>query len=212
MFNRFLAALSAAWSSVAAFFGSRKPNPPVVELTDWDRRLMAYHEAGHAVCSRFFPEQEPLLLITIDPSSEAFGMIRTSPRPHHNGTRTSLSGTIAVLLAGRLAEEMFLNVATTSCIHDLASAQRLASDMVQKFGMGETLGLSAPGGEQPDPLEIADIRKLLLNAEREARGLLAAHAAAVKFLAEELLREKTIRGDRIAEVFAVAEEQGEKSR
>lgn len=211
MIQRLIAAISAAWSSAAAFFGIRKPKPPAIELTDWDRRFMAYHEAGHAVCSRFLPEQEPLLLITIDPSSEAFGMIRTSPRPHHNETRTSLSGTISVLLAGRLAEEMFLNVVTTSCIHDLTSAQRLASDMVRKFGMGETLGLSAFDGECPDERELADIRKILQNAERDARELLAAHAAAVKFLAEELLREKTIRGDRIGEVFAAAEEHGEKT-
>ena len=53
-------------------------------LTDWDRKFMAYHEAGHAVCSYYLPEREPLVCVTIDPSNEAFGMIRTAPRPHHN--------------------------------------------------------------------------------------------------------------------------------
>ena len=185
--------------------GSRAATSPSGELTGWDLRSMAFHEAGHAVCSFFLPEREKLLVVTISPSSEAFGMIRTSPRPHHNETRTSLSGTIAVLLAGRIAEEMFLNVVTTSCVHDLAAARQLAFDMVRKFGMGESLGLSAPGGEIPSEQEVADIRRILLDSERQARKLLTEHAAATKLLAETLLRERTIRDDRLEAFFAAAE-------
>ena len=80
--------------------------PPV--LTDWDRKFMAYHEAGHAVCSYYLPERGPLICITIDPSSEAFGMIRTESRPHHNETEISFRSMISTFLAGQISEEMFL--------------------------------------------------------------------------------------------------------
>ncbi len=107
-------------------------------LTDWDRMFMAYHEAGHAVCSYYLPEREPLICVTIDPSSESFGMIRTESRPHHNETEISFYSMISTFLAGQISEEMFLNTKTTSCIYDLSSARQIATDMVMKFGMGET--------------------------------------------------------------------------
>ena len=197
------AALTAA---VYQFLWKRRmrrlaPPPPEyqapTDLTEWDRLNMAYHEAGHAVCSHHLPEREPLLRITISPTDEAFGMIRTAPRPHHNETRVSFASTLAVMLAGRLSEELFLNETTTSCVHDLAAARQLAADMVLTFGMGSRIGLAMPPpemncGEILRGQYDADIRELLEEAERSARETLTANAEEVKALAELLLEKETL--------------------
>ena len=158
--------------------------PPLTALTEWDRRTMAYHEAGHAVCSYFLPEREALLKITISPSDEAFGMIRTAERPHHNETRVSFGSTLAVLLAGRIAENLFLHEVTTSCVHDLASARQLAADMVMNWGMGSRTGLTLPPpelnyGENLRRRCDADIQELLADAERSAQDILEKQAKTV---------------------------------
>jgi len=181
---------------------------PPTELTEWDRRNMAYHEAGHAVCSYYLPEREPLVKITISPSDEAFGMIRTAPRPHHNETRVSLASTLAVMLAGRLSEELLLNEITTSCVHDLAAARSIAEDMVFRFGMGTRVGVAIPArpegaasGIGGDPLVEADIRQLIRDAEGTARRILNEHRSAVERLAEKLLVCKTMERQEIQEFF-----------
>lgn len=198
-------------------FRKRKTAPPrmLPVLTEWDRQHMAFHEAGHAVCSRYLPEREKLLLITIDPTSEAFGMIHTEQRPHHNETRTSFSSTISTFLAGRLSEEMFLNSMTSSCIHDLAAAQQIAEDMVMNFGMGQTLGLSAPGkidaaylGNAHKEMICSDIQQIIKDAEKDARLILTAHGSEVRSLAEMLLERKTLHSDEIEAFFDSAAGSG----
>ena len=118
-------------------------NDSKILLTEWDKQLMAYHEVGHAVCSYNLPEREELLCITIDPSNQAFGMIKTAERKHHNETEISSTSLIITLLAGRISEEMFLKSKSTSCIYDLEAAQKIATDMVLKFGMGKKTRLFA---------------------------------------------------------------------
>lgn len=182
---------------------------PPDELTEWDRRFMAYHEAGHAVCSRFLPERPPMLRITISPSDEAFGMVRSAQSKNHNETRRSLCSTLAVLLAGHLAEELFLNETTTSGIHDFAAAGQLAADMVCKFGMGKTAGVALPPPDFPVSdwqlrMINADIRQLMLDAEAEAREMLSRHRETVEKLAALLLRENTLDADRIDRFFSDA--------
>ena len=179
---------------------------PQTELTGWDMLTMAYHEAGHAVCSRHLPERKPLVRITISPADEAFGMIRTAPRPHHNETRVSFASTLAVLLAGRLSEELFLHETTTSCVHDLAAARQLAADMVFSFGMGSRVGLTVPPpemncGEALRSQCDADIRELLAEAERSARETLTEHSGEVEALAELLLKKSTLEQPEIDEFF-----------
>ena len=179
-----------------------------IQLTEWDIRCMAYHEAGHAVCSYFLPEREKLIKITIDPSDEAFGMIRTLQRAHHNETEISLMSAISTFLAGRLAEEKFLGIRSTSCIHDLAAAQAIAIDMVVKFGMGRKLGFGALKetdllsiGEHHKEQIIADIQQIIAEGTKNANHVLGEHEAVVTSLAIELLKEKTLDADEIALFF-----------
>ena len=180
--------------------------PPLTDLTEWDLISMAYHEAGHAVCSYYLPEREPLVKITISPDDEAFGMVRTAVSPHHNETRVSFTSTLAVLLAGRIAEELFLHEVTTSCVHDLAAARQLAADMVLGWGMGSRIGLTLPPpelnyGENLRNQCDADIQELLADAARSARMILAEHAEEVEELVDILLANETVEQPEIDEFF-----------
>ena len=202
------AAVSAAVIWLGKNFFHRQPpqEPPFGNPTEWDRRFMAYHEAGHAVASQYLPERPPLLRITISPSDEAFGMIRTAPRPDHNETRTSLASTLAVMLAGRIAEERFLYEITTSCVHDLAAAKQLATDMVLELGMGGSAGMTLPPAELAAGDDVlrqrdADIQKLLADAVRTATEVLNSHADEVAELAERLLRDGTLDQKEIERFF-----------
>lgn len=178
---------------------SQREYMPPTDLTEWDLRSMAYHEAGHAVCSYYLPEREKLLKITINPSDESFGMIQTLQRPHHNETKTSLMSCISTFLAGGMAEEKFLGTKTTSCIHDLAAAQSIAIDMVIKFGMGPELGFCAlkntdyfSVSERHKEQIIQDVSKILNEASQNAQKVLCEHEYVTKSLAERLLKKKTL--------------------
>lgn len=195
------------------FIKTKKKNkrPLKPELTEWDRKLMAFHEAGHAVCSYYLPEREPMIVITIDPSSQAFGMIRTKQRLHHNETRVSMTSTIATLMGGRIAEEMFCNAMTTSCIYDLNTARIIASDMVLKFGMGEKSGLSILNDTNEFQISdqarndiTGDIRQIMNDAVLSARDILDRHKKDVADLAELLLFKQTITEVEINKFFQEA--------
>ena len=178
------------------------------KLTNWDKKCMAYHEAGHAVCSYYLPERPPLLCITIDPSNKAFGMIKTEDRPHHNDTEISLMSMIATLLAGRISEEYFLGCKTTSCIYDLEAVHQIATDMVLKFGMGETLGVCALVtanekilSETQKDLICKDIQKIILTAEEKSKALIKIHQEITCKLAEKLLQVGTVTEKDIKQFF-----------
>ncbi len=183
-------------------------------LTDWDRKFMAYHEAGHAVCSYYLPERDPLVCITIDPSSEAFGIIRTESRPHHNETEISFCSMISTFLAGRISEEMFLQSKTTSCIWDLVSARQIASDMVLKFGMGKRTGLLGLNLERDNFISESfkekickDIKDIIDKAEDEARKILKKNEDTVDKMAEKLLRFGTLNQHDIVTFFESIENE-----
>ena len=189
---------------------SKEPTTYLIPtLTDWDRKCMAYHEAGHAICSYFSPERERLICITIDPSNEAFGMIKTHSRQHHNETEISLRSTIATFLAGKISEEIFFNNKTTSCIYDLISARQIATDMVIKFGMGETLGITALNFNECSQISellkeniCKDIQKILYDGEKEARKILVEHSDKVKKMSDILLNTGTLHEEQIMLFFS----------
>lgn len=181
------------------------------ELTEWDMQCMAYHESGHAICSYFLPEREKLLKITIDPSEKAFGMIQCTHRLHHNESEVSLMSTIATFLAGRLAEEQFLGLKTTSAFYDFATARDIAIDMVTKFGMGRQMrklvcnsmrdGTYMLHSEHFRKIADEDVLDIIEKAESAARKILEEHKDTVSLLARELLKKKTLSSREIEQFF-----------
>ena len=135
-------------------------------------------------------------------------MIKTALRLHHNETEISFKSTISTLLAGRIAEEMFLGSKTTSCIYDLIAARKIATDMVIKFGMGKTLGVTALNIEEfpsisPSLQELIckDIQDIIATAEHDAKKILQNHHTTVEKLAQQLLFCGTLNNTTITEFF-----------
>ena len=106
-----------------------------------DRRITAYHEAGHAVVSHALPTQDPVQQITIVPRGQAAGMTINRPQEDRDHvTRQRLVETLSTLLGGRCAEETALGFVCTGAVSDLERATNIARDMVTKYGMSEKLG------------------------------------------------------------------------
>ena len=176
---------------------SNQPDPAVIfeSLTDEERRLMAYHEAGHAVVSMNMPQREPLLKITIIPSELGFGATQTQSRKQFNSTIVSMSSAIAVFLAGRLSEQIFCSEITTSSYHDLQQANQIAREMVSRFGMGTKSGFFIPDDHASEAFKRQadeDVMEILNNAQNAALKILKEHADDVHQIAKELLEKGTI--------------------
>ena len=176
-----------------------------VQVTEWDRECMAWHEAGHAVCAVMLPGHGRVERISIVPGDDAFGSMRTEVGRDHNATEQALMGMVATELAGVVCERMFLDRATTSGGQDLAAAYGLASDMVVRFGMGGHIGLACPG-HSPDETRsqfiagdsrrvAGDIRDIIFTAKGLTEKTLSRNKDKVKAVARALLRCGTLDGE-----------------
>lgn len=188
----------------------------LMELTEWDVRLMAWHEAGHAVCCYFMPESEMIESVSIEPGNDAFGSMRTVPRKKRNLTYISCLGEIAIAMSGRLSEQIFQKEITSSCIHDLEKIQAIAIRMVCEYGMGKRTGLIAWTNHAADSSDLMlfsekqrndiyeDVRKILNDAEEFARKTLEDYRQEVGKVAEALLTRKTLSFDDLYSIFGPA--------
>ncbi len=110
-------------------------------ISDEEKKATAYHEAGHALVALMLPEADPLHKVTIIPRGRALGVTQQLPEDDkHNYSRQYLEAAIAVLMGGRVSEEVFLNQTTTGAGNDLERVTDLARKMVCEWGMSETLG------------------------------------------------------------------------
>lgn len=188
----------------------------LMELTEWDVRLMAWHEAGHAVCCYFMPESEMIESVSIEPGNDAFGSMRTVPRKKRNLTYISCLGEIAIAMSGRLSEQIFQKEITSSCIHDLEKIQAIAIRMVCEYGMGKRTGLIAWTNHAADSSDLMlfsekqrndiyeDVRKILNDAEEFARKTLEDYRQEVGKVAEALLTRKTLSFDDLYSILGTA--------
>jgi len=179
-------------------------------LSDHDREVVAYHEAGHALVAWLLPNADPVHKVTIIPRGRALGVTEQLPGEDQvNYSREYLLSRIAVMLGGRTAEELAIGDITTGAENDLVEATRLARRMVTRWGMGD-LGLMAIASDEEQPFlgyELAQgndyseetsaridkyIQKLLENQHEEVRHLLTHSREKLEALVEALLREETI--------------------
>jgi len=189
-------------------------------MSEEERRLVAYHEAGHAVVAYFTPGADPLRKISIVPRGRALGVTVQAPEEDRfNYTRNQLLGRLAVLLGGRAAEQLVFNEVTTGAQNDLKEATQLARRMVGLWGMSDELGPVYLGlGEQhvflgreivqdhsigTTTLDRADqaVRRLLDEAMERAERILREHRAELDRLAELLIAEETVGPEKIREVL-----------
>ncbi|NLD73541.1 MAG: ATP-dependent zinc metalloprotease FtsH [Chloroflexi bacterium] len=188
-------------------------------LNDEDRRIVAYHEAGHALVAWLTPCADPVQKVTIIPRGRALGITQQLPgEDKYNYTRTYLLARLSVMLGGRAAEETALGDITTGAEQDLMQASRLVRRMITQWGMGE-LGLAAfEAGEAaaflgPDyatPHNISEttsarVEQNVENVLGERYGsvctLLIRERDRLEALATALLREETLDAVRLLEVL-----------
>jgi cell division protease FtsH len=183
-------------------------------LNDHERLIVAYHEAGHALVAWLTPAADPVHKVTIIPRGRALGVTEQLPGDdHYNYSREYLMARLAVMLAGRVAEEVAMDDITTGAENDLVEATRLARRMVTRWGMG-SLGAMAIDVDEEQPFlgyelsqgrnfseETAaridqDVRHLLDERYEAVRSLLVNGARPkLDSLAQLLLQEETVDQD-----------------
>ena len=182
-------------------------------LSDEEKRNTAYHEGGHALIAKLLPGSDPVHKVTIIPRGRALGVTMQLPEEdRHSYTRGYMENQLAVLLGGRVAEEIFLDDITTGASNDIERATKMARNMVCRFGMSEKLGPQS-FGEDPDSVFLgrelihhqnhseetaklidAEVRRLLDDAHNKGRNLLEEHAHVMHAMADALLERETITG------------------
>ncbi len=197
-------------------------------LSDEDKRLIAYHEAGHAIVAWHTPEADPLRMVSIIPRGHSLGATLQAPADDRfNYSREYLIGRLAILMGGRAAEQLFLDKATTGAQNDLKEATRLARRMVGLWGMSDRIGPYYLGLDEEHIFlgrEMAQERsiseELLNRAETVAQGmvgesmdvarnLLQEQREDVERLVERLLEQETVTSEEIGEILRKPAETGQ---
>ena len=183
-------------------------------LTDTEKRMVAYHEVGHALVSVFEKEVTPVTKITIVPHTEgALGYTLYLPEEEKFlRTRDELLVEIRSLLGGRAAEQLVFGTVDTGAANDLQRATGIARNMVALYGMSEELGLMAPASIQNQYLDgqsymdcsqetyaLVDrtVQKILNTCYADARRVLAENRGLLDEISEFLLAKETITGDEL---------------
>jgi len=190
-----------------------------LQMTEHERITCAYHESGHAVVAALLPAADPLHKVTIIPRGRALGVTMQLPEgDRHTHSREFLEAQIAILMGGRIAEELFLRQMTSGAGNDIERATEIARRMVCEFGMSAALGPLAyrtPGNpwEQDKGVGISEataqrvdeeVRELVMRGYETARQIIAKNRNAVRAMAEELLIVESLDSQAIKTVIANA--------
>jgi cell division protease FtsH len=187
-------------------------------MTDDEKRLTAYHEAGHAVVALNVPATDPVHKATIIPRGRALGMVMQLPeRDKLSMSYEQMTSRLAIMMGGRIAEEMIFgkDKVTSGAQSDIEQATRLARMMVTKWGFSPELGTVAYGenqdevflgmsmGRQQNISEAtsqkidSEVRRLVEDGLNDARRILTEKAHELEALARGLLEYETLTGDEI---------------
>ena len=185
-----------------------------------ENRLVAYHEAGHAVVSRYLPTQDPVHQISIVPRGMAGGYTMYRPTEDKSFmSKTEMEENIVSLLGGRVAEALILNDISTGASNDIERASQIARNMVTKYGMSDRVGAIMFGGGQGEVFlgrdfaqtkdyseETANIideevKKIVDRAYNRAVEILSAHVDKLHAVAGVLLEKKKIEGEEFDKIF-----------
>jgi cell division protease FtsH len=179
-------------------------------LSDEEKRNTAYHEAGHALVASLLPNADPLHKVTIIPRGMALGVTMQLPLDDkHTYTRDFLEAQLAIMMGGRVAEEIFLNHITTGAGNDIEQATGIARRMVCEFGMSD-LGPLAYGKNQQEIFlgrDLAtqrdfsedtaikidqEVKKFVTTGYQRAKDILNTHRDVMARIAEALLERESL--------------------
>jgi len=189
-------------------------------LSDEEKRTTAYHEAGHTLIAKLLPGTDPVHKVTIIPRGRALGVTMQLPTDDRHGySKGYLLNQLAILMGGRVAEELVLKEMTTGAGNDIERATDLARKMVCEWGMSEKMGpltfgkqneqifLGREMGSQRDfsdqiAMEIdQEVRRLVTENYDRAKRLLTENMASLKRLAEALLEKEVLDGSDIDNIL-----------
>ena len=185
-------------------------------ITPKERKVIAYHESGHALVGHVLESSDPIHKISIVARGQALGYTMQLPEEDHFlETRNGMLDQIAVLLGGRTAEELFCDDVTTGASNDLERATKLAREMVTRYGMSKELGTQVFGEAQHEVFlgrdyanhndfsaETAkriddEVERIMREAHDRARETLDARHAQMDTMARVLLARETVEGDAV---------------
>lgn len=188
-------------------------------ITEQEKRITAYHEAGHTLVAKYLPGTDPVHKVTIIPRGQALGVTQQLPdddRYHYS--RTYLMNRLAVALGGRIAERLVFDDLSTGAQNDLKVVNDLAEKMVCQWGMSEKIGAMTFSRGEEHPflgrklaeektfseqmawLIDQEIAAIIKDAELRAEEVVAAHRPQLDALVEALLEEETLDGARVDQV------------
>jgi len=188
-------------------------------ISEEERKITAFHEAGHAVVARSLPKSDPVHQITIIPRGRAGGFTMTLPKEDRSyGSKQQMREQIVHLLGGRVAEKLTLEDISTGASNDIQRATDIARDMVTKYGFSEKLGpVNYSSGEevflgkdfstkQNYSEEVAseideEIRNIIEDCFRDCEQILSSNLDKLKVVADALLRLETLSGEQFERLY-----------
>ncbi|NVD44814.1 ATP-dependent zinc metalloprotease FtsH [Qipengyuania atrilutea] len=190
-------------------------------MTDDEKKMTAYHEAGHAIVAVHEDASDPIHKATIIPRGRALGMVMRLPeRDNYSYHRDKMHANLSVSMGGRVAEEIIFgyNKVSSGASSDIQYATDLARNMVTKWGMSDKLGplqyeasqegylgmggtQRTMGGAETNKLIDAEIKELVEGAHKRATQILTENEAQLQLLAQALLEYETLTGDEITQLL-----------
>ena len=190
-------------------------------ISDAEKKITAIHEAGHAILTVTLPHADPIHKVTIIPRGMALGLTQQLPVDEkHNYSRDYLNDRIAILLGGRIAEDMVLGQITTGAGNDLERSTEMARSMVCEWGMSNAMGPLTFGKKEEQIFlgrEIAqrsdfsedtavridqEVKRIVTHNYERATEILKANRARLERMAEELLLREVLDGDQVRRIVA----------
>ncbi len=190
-------------------------------MSEYERRLTAYHEAGHTVVGLFVPQHDPVYKVTIIPRAQALGVTMYLPEAdRYSISKRGLASKLATLYGGRIAEELIFgsDEVTTGASNDIEKATEIARNMVTRWGLSEKLGplnyveeqgeafLGRPAAQRKEVSDQTsvqidqEVRAIIDSAYQESKTILMREHALLEAMSQELLAKETLDKDEILEL------------
>jgi cell division protease FtsH len=191
------------------------PERRSLKITDKEKRIVAYHESGHALIASLTPAADPVHRVTIIPRGPALGYVRQVPEDRQLHSVSQLKSQIAVALGGREAEEMIFQEVTGGACSDIEKATEMATRMVCEWGMSEKLGpMSFTRGnnevfmgrdigrdksysDQTAETIDSEVKRFIMESQSYVKKLLTENRAKLDRLAAQLIERETLDGDEL---------------
>jgi cell division protease FtsH len=196
-------------------------------ISDEEKRITAYHEAGHALVAKLLPGTDPIHKVTIIPRGMALGLTQQLPMDEkHTYAREYLLNNLVILFGGRVAEELVLEHVTTGAGNDIEKATDLARRMVCEWGMSEKLGPMTFGKKEEEiflgrdftqkvdyskatAIEVdGEVRRIIQSSYHRAKDLLQTNLRLLHQLAAQLLEKEVLNGSEIDAIVGASAGNG----